>query len=116
VAPRRRARCPECRRDMAAVLIPFQGREVELDICRGCQRLWMENQEDQANKLDLRDPEPGRKPPVIRMTGRGAERMLGEQLKRIRSGLDPGEHPATKWVVGTLLLIYVLARIWLHRR
>ncbi len=101
---------------MAAVLIPFQGREIELDICRGCQRLWMENQEDQANKLDLRDPSPGPKPPVIRMTGRGAERLLGAQLKRIRSGLEPGENPAPKWVVGALLLLYVLVRIWLSRR
>ena len=114
VAPRRRARCPECRRDMAAVLIPFQGREIELDLCRGCQRLWLENQSNEKVRLD-EAAEPGIKPPVIKMTGRGQERMLGEQLRRIRQralpGRDAEEKPWHSGVGVAVLLIYVIIRI-----
>lgn len=43
--PRERTRCPECLADMDAVVIPLHGRSVELDICRPCQRLWLDRQE-----------------------------------------------------------------------
>jgi len=48
IAPPQRTCCPECRAAMHAVLIPFRGRNVELDICLPCQRLWMDAQEEEA--------------------------------------------------------------------
>jgi Zn-finger nucleic acid-binding protein len=44
--PSRRTRCPECLAAMDAVLIPFRGRSIELEICLPCQRLWLDAQED----------------------------------------------------------------------
>lgn len=87
-APRRATRCPECLKDMAAVLIPFQGREIELAICRTCQRLWLDNQENMPHTLDT--GQPGKKPPVIRMMGRGVQRTFLSRLKprRRREGSE----------------------------
>ena len=44
VSPREATDCPECQGVMDAVLIPFRSRMVELDICRRCQRLWLDRQ------------------------------------------------------------------------
>ncbi|MDB6070549.1 MAG: rhomboid family serine protease [Verrucomicrobiales bacterium] len=115
VAPRRRSFCPECRRDMAAVLIPWEGREIELDVCRTCQRLWMENQENLRYKLESTQESPGPKPPVIRMKGRGLDRMLAEQLRRIRSDADgPRRFDANRWlwVPIALWVLFELLRMW----
>ena len=71
VVPRCPADCPECRRSMTAVLIPFQGREIELAVCRNCQRLWMENQENQRLRIDPEVTGSVRKPPVVAVKGRG---------------------------------------------
>jgi Zn-finger nucleic acid-binding protein len=70
-APRRRALCPECERDMAAVLIPVRDRELELDVCRSCQRLWLDRQESLAGQLQDAtaagpQPEPRPVPPEAR--------------------------------------------------
>ena len=46
LAPRRQTLCPECLARMDAVQIPLRGRPVELDICRPCQRLWLDRQEE----------------------------------------------------------------------
>lgn len=115
VAPRRRSFCPECRRDMAAVLIPWEGREIELDVCRTCQRLWMENQKNLRYKLAGPEEPPGPKPPVIRMKGRGLDRMLSEQLRRIRSDADgPRRFDANRWlwVPFALWVLFELLRMW----
>lgn len=90
VPARHRTRCPECRRDMTAVLVPHSGKEVELDICRICQRLWLENQQHNSGRLDItRDPPPGRKPPLIRLTGRGVDdrayQAFKEKLSRVEA-------------------------------
>jgi Zn-finger nucleic acid-binding protein len=50
-APRHRTPCPECLAEMDAVLIPFQGRQIELDICQRCQRLWLDSREGQTLSL-----------------------------------------------------------------
>lgn len=42
---RLRTKCPECLAGMDAVFIPFRGHWVELDICRPCQRLWLDRDE-----------------------------------------------------------------------
>lgn len=47
-APKHPTECPECQAGMDAVLIPFRGAHVELDICRACQRLWLDRQEHEA--------------------------------------------------------------------
>lgn len=48
-APQQRTQCPECLAGMDAVLIPFRGRFIELDICRACQRLWLDRQEIESS-------------------------------------------------------------------
>ncbi len=115
VAPHRRACCPECRREMAAVLVPFHGREIELDICRSCQRLWMDSQENQTGRLNRGDTEPGGKPPVIRMTGRGIERLFGQQMQRMRSRAgQEWYHDATMrfWILLLLAATWVVLKLW----
>lgn len=47
-APRIPTNCPECLAGMDAVRIPFHGRSVELNICRPCQRLWLDAQTEEA--------------------------------------------------------------------
>lgn len=113
VAARRQTLCPECRKDMAAVLIPFQGKEIELDICRTCQRLWMDAQENQTYRLDLSETPRGRKPPVIKMTGRGVERLVKEQAKRVRDRWRMGNNPLT-WKGWLIIVLILLWKIW-HR-
>lgn len=49
-APLQRTECPECLGGMDAVLIPFRSRQVELDICRSCQRLWLDPQEHDVSE------------------------------------------------------------------
>lgn len=90
VPARHRTRCPECRRDMTAVLVPHHGNEVELDICRTCQRLWLENQQHKSERLDITGDSPsGRKPPLIRLTGRGVDdrayQAFKEKLSRVEA-------------------------------
>ena len=114
-APRWQTGCPECRRDMTAVLIPYQGREVELEICRGCQRLWLDNQEVMSNRISISDRAPGRKPPVIRMTGRGAAVMVREQARRIRDRINYESTGLTRWHL-LLILVLIVARILISRR
>lgn len=62
-APSIRSLCPECQRDMAAVLVPLKDREVELDVCRSCQRVWLDRQERIAGHL-RENAEPGPQPEV----------------------------------------------------
>jgi len=50
--PRRRVDCPECRQEMSAVMISFHGREIELDLCQTCQRLWLEPVDGRPFRLD----------------------------------------------------------------
>ena len=114
-APRWQTGCPECRRDMTAVLIPYQGREVELEICRGCQRLWLDNQEVMSNRISINDREAGRKPPIIRMTGRGAAVIVREQARRIRDRINYESTGLTRWHV-LLILVLIVARILISRR
>ena len=65
--------CPECRRPMLAVLIPYREEELELDICQGCQRLWRDGPRaaKASRRLDI-----GRgalaKPPVLELKPRRA--------------------------------------------
>ena len=47
--PGKRTPCPECHLSMAAVLLPVKGRVIELDICRSCQRLWLDGSEDNSD-------------------------------------------------------------------
>ena len=42
LAPRRPTACPECQAGMDAVHIPLRGTLLELDLCRLCQRLWLD--------------------------------------------------------------------------
>jgi Zn-finger nucleic acid-binding protein len=67
VPPLRRTLCPECGCPMAAVCIPLNGRQVELDICQPCQRLWLDPQaEDERVSISLpvhgADPVPKSRP------------------------------------------------------
>jgi hypothetical protein len=109
-------RCPECCRDMAAVLIPFRGREIELDLCAGCQRLWMTPQEDRPWSIDEKPERKRPMPPVIRMKGRGLVRNRTESLG---SGPRPAgtggvrEAMVRLWALGILLAAFWLLLQWL---
>ena len=118
VAPRRRVRCPECRRDMTAVLIPFQGREIELDLCRRCQRLWMEHRKSQLGQLDHGEAGPRRKPPVIRLTGRGVERGSGEKRRRFLDRAHQEQHGNMRvrfWVLMKSWIDWMIGMVWPKR-
>lgn len=107
-APSRRSLCPECHRDMAAVLIPMNERELELEVCRGCQRLWLDRQERIAGHL-TENAEPGPLPEVKPISMEARVRMGEEMLRQMkrkravrRSGL------LTMFIVVILLFLYVL--------
>ncbi len=111
-APSRRSLCPECHRDMAAVLIPAKEREVEMEVCRSCQRVWLDRQEKIAGHL-TENAEPGPLPDVRPISSEAQVRM-GEQLaRRVRRRSSPFE---LGW--GTLIFIglYLIIRFWLTRR
>jgi Zn-finger nucleic acid-binding protein len=121
--PGQRTRCPECRADMDAVFIPLHRRTAELDICRPCQRLWLDRQEDaQPDAADtLTIAPPARERPRLSLSGllrrnpaparnlceaglRRAEKIHDGEAKRIR----PGD------ILKAVLLLLVLVLIkWL---
>lgn len=112
-APRLRTRCPECRNDMAAVMIPFENRDLELTVCRNCQRLWMDSQEHSARQIHTSAAEPAPTPPAIRMTGSAMERMLSEKLRRVRrlsSRPEPSTIMLLLLIAGMVLIRYLLRR------
>lgn len=119
-----RGKCPECRRIMHAVLVPWQDQEIELDLCRPCQRLWMDNPENPRLLLGAtgvsRTP---RKPPVVRtgQSGRVDEvrQEFQEKLLRVRNFLDKRKEDAAglhivKVLLALLLLWFVLKGAWPH--
>jgi Zn-finger nucleic acid-binding protein len=111
-APSRKSLCPECQRDMAAVLIPMQERELELEVCRNCQRLWLDRQERIAGHL-TENAEPGPLPDVRPISAEAQIRM-GEQLAR---GV---RRRASAQVLGRgallVFLIYLLLEFWVRRK
>ncbi len=107
-APRRRSLCPECRRDMAAVIIPLPpARELELDICRNCQRLWLDRQQQLAGHLAAAGP-PGPQPPVLTIN-RSAQERLEENLNRRRRP-DLPYHLIGR-IATVLFVLYIASRI-----
>lgn len=81
--------CPECRRPMLAVLIPFREVELELDICQGCQRLWRDGPAAaRANPRLNIGCGAAAKPPVLEMRPRPARpRRRGEGRMTGRSAV-----------------------------
>jgi Zn-finger nucleic acid-binding protein len=126
VRPSRKTCCPECHRHMMAVLIPFQGREVELDICSSCQRLWMESQEDQThrleqpNRINISEDAPIRKPPVISVAQSKARAPLREKIASMHGNLrlaSKERNPELwEWIVIVLIFIIFLALLLLSPR
>lgn len=122
-----RTRCPECRRLMLAVLVPLQDREIELDICRPCQRLWLENQEKLSQTLDsLRHPQNaaaarGPKPPLIRMGRRPMDDQARmdylEKLGRIRAFMERERRskPYGSTLIALLVVLYVVWKVLNNR-
>jgi Zn-finger nucleic acid-binding protein len=110
-APSRRSLCPECQRDMAAVLIPMTERELELEVCRICQRLWLDRQERIAGHI-TENAEPGPLPEARSISSDAQVRMGEELAKRVRRRATPRE-------VGRgfllFLAIYLILRFWLTR-
>ncbi|MDB6133589.1 MAG: rhomboid family serine protease [Verrucomicrobiales bacterium] len=114
-----RTPCPECRRPMNAVLIPLEEREVELDICCICQRLWLDSQEKLSGIIDISEKtRTGRKPPVIRMTKRGADdpaqQAYQEKLARVQVQLirEKHRHRPIVFQLMLFLAVYLLFRFW----
>lgn len=117
VKPQPAIACPECRQAMAAVLVPFEGREIELDLCTGCQRLWMVPQENLTWSLDEKPVPRGEKPPVISLKGRGTARSCPSPWL---SGLGKVPAPTGKeqetgfrlWFFLILLAVLWLLKFW----
>ncbi|MES2706053.1 MAG: hypothetical protein V4726_05555 [Verrucomicrobiota bacterium] len=111
VAAPGRTRCPECRRGMTAVLIPSEDREIELDICRPCQRLWLENQEALAKTLDAakNNARAGPKPPLVRMDRRGADdraqQDFQEKLAKVRAFMIREKQERRPWTAPLVILV-----------
>lgn len=79
--PRTKSLCPECGRDMAAVFLPAGEQTLELDICRTCQRLWLDSALRDAHKLPAEQetvPAPAPRP----MTGEAQERLAVHLMRR----------------------------------
>ncbi len=106
-APRRRALCPECLRDMAAVLIPVPQRELELDICRNCQRLWLDRQESIAGHLQ-EDAAAGPLPDAWPVSTGAQERMGREMARHVRRRLSTGFEFIGRLTVALILFYLVL--------
>ena len=90
-APSIRSLCPECQRDMAAVIIPFKEREVELDVCRGCQRVWLDRQERIAGHLrehSERGPQPEVRPISIDAKVRMVRHMTNRAYSRFNGRMS----------------------------
>ena len=110
-APRRRTLCPECERDMAAVLIPMKERELELEVCRNCQRLWLDSQENIAGHLSG-GAKPGPQPEAWTISASAQER-LAEQLARRTRWRYRGEYNIViRLVLGALIILYFILRTW----
>lgn len=124
-----RGKCPECRRIMHAVLVPWQNREIELDLCRPCQRLWMDNAENppplpigakgSASRSSLSSAGSLRKPPVVR-TGQSArsDKVSEEfytKLLKVRSILEKRGEPRVTHRAAFALLLMVLGWILAKR-
>lgn len=109
LAPRRRARCPECQRDMAAVHLPLEERELELSICRTCQRLWLDRQESIAAHLN-EDQAAGPQPPAWKVTHRARDRMAGEMARSVRRRFSLSMDQIA-WGVFCVILLYWVARM-----
>ncbi len=113
-APRRRSLCPECQRDMAAVLIPMKERELELEVCRNCQRLWLDSQEKIAGHLTAGAP-PGPQPEAWTISDSARERLAGHLARSTRRRFSDDYHVIFRAVFLALLVLYFIVRTWLRK-
>lgn len=66
---------------MAAVFMPAGDHALEINICRNCQRLWLDSAERSTRTLPLyEDSVPERAPRPI--NGGAQERLVGHLVKR----------------------------------
>ena len=105
-APSIRSLCPECQRDTAAVLVPLKDREVELEVCRTCQRVWLDRQERIAGHL-RENAEPGPQPEARPISVAARMRMAGHMARRLRPALDP---QGLRWGILILFLFFLSLR------
>jgi len=108
----RRSLCPECQRDMAAVLIPVPERELELAVCRNCQRLWLDRQENIAGHLAA-GAVPGPLPEARTVSGTAQERMAEELARYVRNKGRLKEMVQKLFLAA--VIIYVIFRFWMQR-
>ncbi len=114
-APRRRTLCPECERDMAAVLIPMAERELELEVCRNCQRLWLDSQENIAGHLSA-GAAPGPQPKVMVISAAAQERLADALARGTRRRLSGEYNVIIRAVLFALIMLYLIARAWMQKR
>ncbi len=114
-APRRRTLCPECGRDMAAVLIPMQERELELEVCRNCQRLWLDSQEDIAGHLTA-GTAPGPQPEPWTISESARERLAEQLASRTRRRFSGDYNILLRMVGIAVLILYGVIRLWLYKK
>ena len=110
-APRRRTLCPECERDMAAVLIPMRERELELEVCRNCQRLWLDSQENIAGHLSA-GTKPGPQPEVWTISAAAQDRLADQLARRTRWRFRGDYNITIRLVLLGLVILYFILRTW----
>jgi Zn-finger nucleic acid-binding protein len=115
LAPRRRTLCPECQRDMAAVLIPMKDRELELEVCRNCQRLWLDSQENIAGHLTA-GAAPGPQPEAWTISASARERLAEALARGTRRRFSGETSITTRLVLIALFILYGIVRLWLEKR
>jgi Zn-finger nucleic acid-binding protein len=112
-APSRKSPCPECHRDMAAVLIPMPERELEIEVCRNCQRLWLDRQEQIAGHLTA-NSEPGPLPEARPISVEAQIRLDRQLARRVRRQVTPAE---IRWWGSVLVVgIFLLLRYCMRQR
>ena len=114
-APHRRTHCPECARDMAAVLIPLPERELELEVCRNCQRLWLDSQENIAGHLSS-GAAPGPQPDAMPMSPSARERLAEHLARGTRRRFSGDYNVIIRAVPFALIILYFIVRFWLQKR
>jgi hypothetical protein len=97
---------------MAAVLIPMQDRELELEVCRTCQRLWLDRQERIAGHL-TENAEPGPLPEVRPISMEARVRMGEQMLQQMRRRMVSRR---ISFMILILLLIALIGGIMGKRR
>ena len=96
---------------LAAVLIPMRERELELEVCRNCQRLWLDSQENIAGHLSA-GAKPGPQPEAWTISASARERLADQLARRTRRRFRGDYNIIIRAVFFGLIILYIILRTW----